>query len=684
MPGRNFATRRPRESAGVSVFNLTVRRRTWSTFPIVSLTQAGDRGRQAAAASLPYQPALDGLRGLAVATVLLYHGGVRWMIGGYLGVSTFFTLSGFLITSLLLAEHARTGRIHLAAFWERRFRRIMPAALAALCVVLAFGAFAADAYQRNHLRGDTLATLGYAVNWWFIATRREYADIFGSPSPVQHFWSLAIEEQFYLAFPLLTALVLRGTAGSQRVLAGVLAAMAAASVGLMVAWAPTDVPTARLYYGTDTRAAELLAGALLAIALGGRTRVPEERATALVTALGVLGLAVSVFFWTSVHQEDVRLYRGGLACYTLASVAVLAAAVHPAGLVRHALAVAPLRWLGRISYGVYLYHFPVYLWLTAERTGLGDAPVFALRIGVTLLLALASFRWLEWPIRAGRRVLAWRRWVVPPLAASAVALACVVITAHPVRTEAVVPTVRVMKSVGHGEPRILVVGDSVAFGLAQALGRWVLTTGQGTVRAHARPGCGLATGGIETRRDARVRAENCQRWVDGWIAMIETFRPDLVVVYTGGWDMAPRRLPEWDGTRELGDPAFDGWLGSQLTRAIERLGSGGARVVWLTSVCVKKPTVGAAGVFDPRRIAALNRVIAGVARAEPERVRLIDLFSVACPRGAFTNTLHGIENARPDGVHFSPSAADWVASWLGPQLLREHRRGDNGQAHKGS
>jgi peptidoglycan/LPS O-acetylase OafA/YrhL len=195
----------------------------------VSLTPDGDRVRGPAATSLSYQPALDGLRGIAVATVLLYHAGVPWMIGGYLGVSTFFTLSGFLITSLLLAEHARTGRIHLAAFWERRFRRIMPAALAALCLALVFGAFAADAYQREHLRGDTFATLGYVVNWWFIVTRRDYADIFGSPSPVQHFWSLAIEEQFYLAFPLLTALVLRSTSGSRRALAGVLAVLAAAS-----------------------------------------------------------------------------------------------------------------------------------------------------------------------------------------------------------------------------------------------------------------------------------------------------------------------------------------------------------------------------------------------------------------------------------------------------------------------
>jgi peptidoglycan/LPS O-acetylase OafA/YrhL len=647
----------------------------------VSLTPDGDRVRGPAATSLSYQPALDGLRGIAVATVLLYHAGVPWMIGGYLGVSTFFTLSGFLITSLLLAEHARTGRIHLAAFWERRFRRIMPAALAALCLALVFGAFAADAYQREHLRGDTFATLGYVVNWWFIVTRRDYADIFGSPSPVQHFWSLAIEEQFYLAFPLLTALVLRSTSGSRRALAGVLAVLAAASASLLIAWAPTDVPTARLYYGTDTRAAELLAGALLAIALGGGPRFARGRAIALVTALGVAGLATSAFFWVSVHQEDIRLYRGGLACYALASVAVLAAAVAPGGPVRRVLSIAPLRWLGRVSYGVYLYHFPVYLWLTAERTGLGDAQVFALRIGVTLVLALASYHWLEWPIRSGRRILAWRRWVLPPLAASTIALACVVVTAGAASTAAVVATpVRATGPMGHGRTRILVVGDSVANGIALGLGRWAVATGRSTVLAHARSGCGVAGMGDEIRRDAQVRAANCQRWIDGWTEKLDSFRPDVVVVYTGGWDLAPRRLPEWEGAREIGDPAFDRWLGGQFETVVERLASRGARVVWLNSLCVKKPPLGAVGVFDPRRIAALNQVIGEVSRAEDEHMTLIDLFSVACPRGTFTNTLHGIENARPDGIHFAPPAADWIASWLGPQLLREHRKSHGGWA----
>jgi peptidoglycan/LPS O-acetylase OafA/YrhL len=622
---------------------------------------------------LAYQPALDGLRGLAVGTVLLYHAGVGWMIGGYLGVSTFFTLSGFLITSLLLAEHERTGRIRLAAFWERRLRRIMPAAIAALCLAIAFGALAADSYQRQHLRGDTLATLAYVVNWWFIATRREYADIFGSPSPVQHFWSLAIEEQFYLAFPLLVALVLRVTTGSRRALAALLVVLTAASVGLMVTWAPSNVSTARLYYGTDTRGAELLAGALLAIVLDGGRRAIGRRGRTVIALLGVLGLAASALFWTGANQEDARLYRGGLACYALASAMVVAAAVVPSGPVRSLLAVAPLRWLGRVSYGVYLYHFPVYLWLTPERTALGEGQVFALRIVVSLFLAVASYRWLEWPIRSGRRVLAWRRWVVPPLAVGTVALASVLVPVERASMDALPVFIPPSLPVGSGRPRILVVGDSVAAGIGQGLGRWMLEGERGTVLVSARYGCGLTTG-ADAHRDARVRSAACQNWFDGWPALLDSFHPDLVVVYTGSWDMAPRRLSDSDDVREIGDPTFDRWLGSEFQRVVERLGSQGARIMWLGPLCVRKPAMGAIGAADPRKIAALGRVVAAVAHERADRVTSVDLFSLACPRGTFTNTVLGVANARPDGTHFSHQAADRVASWLGPQLLREYRR----------
>ena len=201
--------------------------------------------------------AFDGLRGLAVVAVLLFHSQLSGARGGFLGVSAFFTLSGYLITSLLLAEHARTGRISLRAFWLRRGRRLLPAAYVALAGILAFGATIATVDQARALRGDVLSALTYVANWHFYLSGRSYAHLFTAPSPVLHFWSLAIEEQFYLVFPLLVFGIVRVARGRRWVIGAFLTAGIAASVvagNVLLA----SRGESRVYYGTDTRAAELL------------------------------------------------------------------------------------------------------------------------------------------------------------------------------------------------------------------------------------------------------------------------------------------------------------------------------------------------------------------------------------------------------------------------------------------
>jgi peptidoglycan/LPS O-acetylase OafA/YrhL len=220
---------------------------------------------------LAYQPGLDGLRGVAVAAVLVFHAGLTLdgdvlAEGGFLGVSTFFTLSGFLITSLLLTERRATGGVALGRFWSRRLRRLMPAALATLALAIAYGALVAtDPGQLARLRGDLLAALFYVANWRFIFSDQSYADLFATPSPVLHFWSLAIEEQFYLFYPLVVAGVLGAARGSRRAFAVALVVLTVLSVGLMIGLYHGDVSLSRLYYSTGTRAAEMLVGALLAI-----------------------------------------------------------------------------------------------------------------------------------------------------------------------------------------------------------------------------------------------------------------------------------------------------------------------------------------------------------------------------------------------------------------------------------
>ncbi len=628
-------------------------------------------------AQLRYEPGLDGVRGLAVAAVLLYHAGFRWMLGGYLGVSTFFTLSGFLITSLLITEYESTRAIDLGRFWERRLRRILPAALATLAAVAVLSPLFADNYQRSHLRGDGFASLAWLLNWWFIFKHRGYADIFASPSLVQHFWSLAIEEQFYLVFPLLMLIVLRVGRGSRRIAAAVVGVLALASVLTTAFLLHRDATTTRLYYGADTRAAELLAGALLALVIGGRPRAAVRSHRALAV-LGVAGLAVTAAFWASVPQDSVRLYAGVLPLYAAATAAVLAGAVLPTGPVRRLTSLPPLRWLGRVSYGVYLFHFPIFLWLTPQRTSLSAWPLLALRLVPTLLLAALSFRALEWPIRSRRLVRGRRGLAVPPVAAAVIGT-LLVLTHRPPTTEApavfvAVPDVGTL-SAAAGGARIMIVGDSVAERIGLGIERWTRQEGGATVVTYAQSGCGVADPRFVTGLDARARVEPCEAWKASWGQALARFRPDVVVVYSGGWDLLDREVPAWGSVRSPGDRDYDRWLAAEYASVVDRLSSHGARIVWLTSVCVRTPDVGPVGVFDLKRVRHLNDAIIGpLAAARPDRVTVVDLFDRVCPGGAFSDQLDGVPNARPDGVHFSDAAADAVARWLGPQILREARR----------
>lgn len=353
---------------------------------------------------LPHLPALDGLRALALVSVLLFHGGVSWVGGGYLPLTAFFVLSGFLITSLLLLERQRNGWVDLRAFWGRRARRLVPAALVALALILVF---AAATEARAGLRGDVFAALGWVANWRFILDDQSYADLWGDPSPLQHFWSLAVEEQFYVVLPLLATGTL-WLARGRRWLFGV--ATAALVVGstlwMRYLYEPGEAPL-RSYFGTDTRAAELLVGVLLALVLVGPRGLRRIRGAGrwVVEMAGAAALVGTVALWLLSKEYDSYLYdSGGLLGIALLAAVVVAAATQQGSLVSTLLGLRPLAALGRVSYGVYLFHWPLFLWLDEERTGLEGTPLLALRLGATLALAVVSYRLLEQPIRLGRRV----------------------------------------------------------------------------------------------------------------------------------------------------------------------------------------------------------------------------------------------------------------------------------------
>src|SRR6185369_15177899 len=374
-------------------------------------------------ARVPYVPALDGLRGFGLLFVLAFHGGFTTARGSFLWVSMFFTLSGYLVTALALAEHQATGRIDVVAFWGRRIRRLMPGALLTLGGIALFGATIADPLQLARLRGDALAALLYVVNWRFIATGTSYAALFARPAPVQHFWSLSIEEQLYLVHPLLVAGVLRAARGRRPVFAAVVGAITLAAVAWTARLAASDVHVDRLYFGTDTRLVELTAGMLLAVALEGR---PTTR----VGPVGGLALVVMLVATFTVDRTARWLFPGGLLACSIASCALIAAAREPRSVLRAVLELPILTWLGRLSYTIYLFHWPIFLVVTPTRTGLHGATLFAARLAATLALSAASHYGYELPIRARRSLGGPRAWLATPLGFAGVAVAILAVTAH--------------------------------------------------------------------------------------------------------------------------------------------------------------------------------------------------------------------------------------------------------------
>jgi peptidoglycan/LPS O-acetylase OafA/YrhL len=341
---------------------------------------------------------LDGLRAVAVLAVVLYHLNVGWASGGLLGVGVFFVLSGYLITDLLLAERERRGAIALGRFWLRRARRLLPALWVMLVVVTLWIVFL-DPSQLGGIRGALLAALLYFSNWWYAFQHVTYFASFGPPSPLGHLWSLAVEEQFYLAWPLLLILALRFV-HRRWLLVGLVIAGALASAWAMAAlFLPGSDPT-RVYEGTDTRAFQLLIGASLAIVWPSRGLT--EPLSALrrwsLDALGGLGLAVIVVMVMETNEYETFLYRGGMVILSLATVAVIAALAHPAALLGRILGAPPLRWIGVRSYGIYLWHYPIIVLTTPVDSTPG--PLLALlQVGATLVVAGLSWHFVEEPIR---------------------------------------------------------------------------------------------------------------------------------------------------------------------------------------------------------------------------------------------------------------------------------------------
>jgi peptidoglycan/LPS O-acetylase OafA/YrhL len=451
----------------------------------------------------PYLPGIDALRALAVLAVFLYHAGVDWMPGGFLGVDVFFVISGYLITSLLLREFRGSGQIELGRFWLRRARRLLPAVGVLIAVTMVAGAIA-EPDRIAELRIDAVASLAYFANWHFIFVEQSYFEQFQQPSLFTHLWSLSVEEQFYLFWPLIFAAGMK-VFGRDRLLLGVCAG-ALGSVAL--AWLLFDPggDASRVYYGTDTHAVGLLAGVALALVwspVALRRRRTGPLVGPVLDAVGVLALAYVVLSFLHVHDYDLALWHGGYLWLALVTALLLAVLAHPATRLGRLIGVPPVLWLGLRSYSFYLWHWPV-LALTQPGVdvSLPRGVLIPLQLGLVLVLADLSYRFVELPFRGKAKLPGlpegWLRVARPALLAAVLAVVVVVgwrgpsgggghrvetaaaSTASSARIKA--EPVAARSPLPRRPPRIVALGDSVMIG---AEGRLATRLGPGfSLSAH--------------------------------------------------------------------------------------------------------------------------------------------------------------------------------------------------------
>ena len=614
--------------------------------------------------------ALDGARGLAVAGVLLFHGG--HLIGGYLGVDFFFTLSGFLITALLLAESNRTGGVGLGGFWARRARRLLPALAVLIVGVAVYSRFVAAPEQVSAIRSDALATLGYAANWHRVFSHQSYFALFTAPSPLDHTWSLAIEEQFYAIWPLLFVGLLAWwkRAAAKAVLVTSLLLACVSSVLMFALYRPGNV--SRAYYGTDTRAAAILLGAALAAWLSLRGHTTSRARRIELEALGLSGVAVLAVAWIRLDGQSSTPYRGGFLLCGLAATAVIAAAVHPRrGPIARALSLRPLCALGAISYGVYLYHWPIDVYLDRTRVGFGGWSLFAIQTAVTITFATASYRWIEQPIRHGALSSAKLRAFTPALAVSLVVVVfAATITTSTTSTStgftvaaAGPPTkaaARAFRTAPSGSERVMVVGNSVAFSVGQGFEQLegeqhLRVFNAGLLGCSFPPEVHVPT--LRMANGSRLTVKPCgPPWEQG---VVSRFHPQVVF-----WIVTN---PAGSGGTYLGhdiEPCSRTWdalSARSLKREVGVLGAAGAEMVITTSAYTRH--FGLQG--NDRSIDCDNRLRRTV--AAETGAHLVDLFGYICPQGKCRWQQDGV-TLRPDGLHYEGAGGEIVARWLLAQV----------------
>lgn len=348
-----------------------------------------------------YIPGLDGIRALAVLAVIAYHFNFSWARGGFLGVDIFFVLSGYLITSTMLPLKGNQLTVSLKKFWIGRFRRLLPAAYVMIITSFVW-AMLFHKELLHTLRGDALSSIFYSSNWWFIFHKLSYFDSFGSPSPLKNLWSLAIEEQFYVIWPVLLMIGLY-VVKKQSKLAKIVFFGAICSALLMAILYQPGADPSRVYYGTDTRCFELLIGCWLALIWPMKRLSSQKLSTSHMKKLNAISFISFTIFLVSIMYVDefqTFLYRGGMFLFCLNAAVLIACVCHPVSILGRILAWKPLCWIGSRSYGIYLWHYPVMV-LGTPIHEIGNPSYWRIALQLVLIVTIAecSYRFIEMPIR---------------------------------------------------------------------------------------------------------------------------------------------------------------------------------------------------------------------------------------------------------------------------------------------
>ncbi len=665
------------------------------------------RGTRARDPSAHYRPYLDGMRTVAVYLVVAYHCGLGLASGGFIGVDVFFVLSGFLVTQLLVRDLATDGRVRLARFYARRVRRILPAAAVVLiCTALVYTAVTSPAESLNALGGFRAAFV-YVANWYFIRQSTDYFAVNVNTNPVLHFWSLAVEEQFYLVWPMILAAVFVVSARAGRfrwwVVRMVVVAGGGVSAFVAVHIASTNID--RAYYGTDTRAYQLLAGAALALTpqlLRWRRRGDRLAPWGALTALVLLLVLAS----SSVNLDPI--YRGILAA-GLAVTLIVGLENARGGMAKRVLSSPPFTYLGRISYGVYLWHWPVIVVASHDRS-LSPLALFAIACPAATALAALSFHLIEHPIRAARALDGFK---VPIIAFGlAISIVCGVVV-MPAVLDTHSGSISALSGVGVspsglklldwrkakndfpklpdclGKPvdvctvtpgsglRVVLVGDSNAW-------MWIPTFTAIAKQRHwdfsvtALPNCPWQ----RTLQFAYVGVDCPAHQADWYNRVIPRLDPDLVLLAHQAFDNPEHRFVMMADGKGIapGFSNFEAGLIRATSDALNGLRRPGRKIVILEPI--PEPKVG----VDPLSCLSLGRPPATCAfRVDPKPTPLelfyrsegrlpdvttIDLDHVVCPRWPICDAIVGDIIVRPNAAHVTATFAESVAPQVSALLPR--------------